>query len=292
MHVRTRWEDTLNIEPLEMVGGFFLSALIAWFGYRRASLSGSGMVGAWGIGTLIFGLGGWGWGTLLIGFFVSSSALSHYRSRDKERLAEKFAKGGRRDLAQTLANGGWGAALAILRPFFPAHEAILFAAYAGAMAAVNADTWATELGVLSRVEPRLVTTGRRVPVGTSGGVSVQGSGAALLGAAFIAVLAVSVRVVPGWWGGIGAWSILWLLPAGTVAGLGGSFVDSLLGATVQGIYYCDVCQKETERRLHRCGQETRLIRGWRWLGNDSVNFISSVMGSVIAGLVWGLLVGI
>lgn len=282
----------MTINPFEVMGGFLLSALIAWFGHRRASLSGSGAAGALIIGTVVFGLGGWTWGLLLIGFFVTSSALSHYRGPDKEQLAEKFAKGGRRDLGQTLANGGWGAALAVLHAVSPAHGALLFAAYAGAMAAVNADTWATELGVLSRTEPRLITTGRRVPVGASGGVSALGSGAALLGALVIAVLAVLARAFLGWITGSGdPLTVLWLLPAVVVGGVAGSFLDSLLGATVQGIYYCDACQKETERRVHRCGQQTRRVRGWRWLSNDGVNFICSVAGSAVAGLVWGALLG-
>ena len=280
----------MTVNLLDICGGILLSGLIAWLGYRRESLSGSGVVGAMLIGTLTFGLGGWTWGLLLIGFFVTSSALSHYRGRDKEHLAEKFDKGGRRDLGQALANGGWGAALVLLQPLFPAYGALLFAAYVGTMAAVNADTWATELGVLSRTEPRLIATGRRVPVGTSGGVSALGSGAAFLGALVIAGLAVVVRAIHAWATGSGeAMSLLWLLPAGVLGGLAGSFLDSLLGATIQGIYYCDVCQKETERRVHRCGHETRRIRGWRGLDNDGVNLICSVAGSLVAGLLWVIL---
>lgn len=277
----------MNVNPIEVLGGLLCSALIAGLGYRRESLSGSGALGAIFVGTLTFGLGGWTWGLLLIGFFVTSSALSHYRDRDKAYLAEKFAKGGRRDLGQALANGGWGAVLALLHPLFPAHSALLFAAYAGAMAAVNADTWATELGVLSPTAPRLITTGRRVPVGTSGGVSVRGSVAAFLGTLIIAGLAVIVRAIQVWASGAGdIWPLLWLLPAGVGGGLAGAFLDSLLGATVQGIYYCDSCQKETERRVHRCGQETRLLRGWHWLGNDGVNLVCSIAGSLMAGLIW------
>ena len=55
------------------------------------------------------------------------------------------------------------------------------------------------------------------------------------------------------------------------------------GATVQGIYYCPQCQKETESKLHRCGQPTQHLRGWRWLNNDLVNFVSSIVGSLMAG---------
>ncbi len=78
-----------------------------------------------------------------------------------------------------------------------------------------------------------------------------------------------------------------LLLATTVGGLVGSLFDSLLGASVQAIYWCDACQKETERRIHRCGTQTRLLRGWRWLGNDAVNFFASIAGALVAmGIGW------
>ena len=81
-----------------------------------------------------------------------------------------------------------------------------------------------------------------------------------------------------------------LLLAATVGGLAGSMMDSLLGATVQAIYRCEQCHKETERRVHRCGQATRLVRGWRWMGNDVVNALASVVGAAVAaGIAWSLL---
>src|SRR3989304_8476288 len=91
--------------------GLALAVLIGFAAYRRGSLSKSGVVGAILIGATIFGLGGWAWGILLIVFFVSSSALSHFKESRKASLAEKFSKGHERDLAQALANGGGGAAV-------------------------------------------------------------------------------------------------------------------------------------------------------------------------------------
>ena len=54
-------------------------------------------------------------------------------------------------------------------------------------------------------------------------------------------------------------------------------------------FSCDGCGKETERHpLHTCGAPTRHRRGWRWLNNDWVNFLSSVGGAGAAVLMWGL----
>jgi uncharacterized protein (TIGR00297 family) len=275
----------VSINVIELVGGFALSLAIGLLGYWRSALKTSGVVGAVVTGTLIFGLGGWTWGTLLIAFFVSSSALSFYRAGDKERLAEKFAKGHRRDLSQALANGGVAALSAvlsrILSPLYPpllGGEVLWFAACAGALAAVNADTWATELGVLSSRPPRLITTGKQVEVGTSGGVTWLGTAASLGGAAFIGLLGgLGLLILGQGWAAAGV-----LLLAAAAGGLAGSLFDSLLGATVQAIYWCDACHKETERKVHRCGTQTHLLHGWPWLGNDLVNFFASAVGALVA----------
>ena len=93
----------------------------------------------------------------------------------------------------------------------------------------------------------------------------------------------------GRWAASGATEqALFLSVGGLLGGLAGSLFDSLLGATVQAIYFCDRCVKETERVIHRCGTHARHLRGWRWLDNDLVNLLSSAGGAVVASLtvVW------
>jgi uncharacterized protein (TIGR00297 family) len=278
---------------LQLLLGCLLSALIGGLGYWRRSLTASGVAGAILVGTLIFGLGGWVWGLLLITFFLSSSWLSHYRRADKEALADKFAKGDRRDLGQALANGGLGAILALAfagstggfeaRPY-------LFAAFLGVMSTVTGDTWATELGVLSRYAPRLITTGETVPPGTSGGVTRLGIWATLAGALLIGAVATALTQLGALLDGsaLSLKAVSYPLLA-AVGGMAGSLADSLLGATIQGIYYCDRCQKETESPVHRCGKQTRRIRGLAWLNNDLVNFLASAVGGLVAALLaWPL----
>ena len=288
----------------QLLIGFSLAVIISGVAYWRGSLSRSGVVGAVLIGTTIFGLGGWEWGILLVAFFISSSALSHFKESLKESLAEKFSKGHQRDLAQTLANGGAGAMCALANFFYP-HPAWWFA-FVGAMATVNADTWATELGVLSRARPRLLFTNQEVERGTSGGVTAFGSMAASWGAVFIGFLGGlfygSQAVDNAFYqylrnpvgdpdpGAVFRAALFSVLLWGGLAGFLGSLFDSLLGATAQAIYFCDHCKKETERHpAHTCGHNTRQVRGWRWLDNDWVNFVSSVFGAALAAGLWGWL---
>jgi uncharacterized protein (TIGR00297 family) len=258
--------------------GFILSIAIGGLAYWRKSLTTSGWLGAILVGTLTFGFGGQSWGLTLIIFFISSSLLSRYKERIKERrAAEKFSKGGRRDFAQAFANGGLAALCAVAYALAGQPPALL-AAFAGLMATVNADTWATELGVLSPHRPRLITSGRPVEPGTSGGVTLFGSSAAALGAALIGACLLVLLLIEG------VSAPLWVLPAAIVGGFGGAMLDSLLGATVQAIYaYSD--GRETERRFARDGTPTTFVRGWPWLNNDMVNLSSSVGGAIIAILV-------
>ena len=275
-----------TLDPVQIAAGLVLSSIIAWLAYRRAALTKSGVAGAILTGTAIFGFGGLDWGLVLIVFFVSSTLLTRYRQAAKAQVADQFAKGGPRDLWQALANGGLGALIALVYGLTGTASVPLLFAFVGAMAEANADTWATELGILSKETPRMITTRRPVAAGTSGGVTWDGTGAALAGAMLIGGLAALFRALAG----MPANAAAMLLPIGALAGAVGALADSVLGATVQGIYYCDTCNKETERELHRCGNRTRLVRGWRALNNDWVNLIGTLVGAVVAGGLGTLLV--
>lgn len=266
---------------LQLDLGLLLAVAIASAAYFTRNLSRSGAVAAAVLGTAVFGLGGLPWAVLLLGFFLSSSLLSRLFKRRKVLLDEKFSKGSRRDAAQVLANGGAAGLLVLLQAAFP-HEAWPWLGAAASLAAANADTWATELGVLSPVPPRLITTLKKTEPGASGAVSLTGTLAAAGGALLISILALLVW--PPYAGGSEAANsaVLLRLLLVALAGLGGSLIDSLLGATVQAIYRCPACNKETERHpLHTCGAETALMRGSSWLNNDGVNAACTVSGALI-----------
>ncbi len=263
---------------LQILLGLLLATAAAFLARRLHTLTRGGAFAAAALGTVVFGLGGWQWAVLLLVFFILSSVLSRAFRRAK-RLAEeeKYAKGSERDEMQVLGNGGVAGLFALLHAFFP-QAAWTWIGFAGALAAVNADTWATELGVLNPWQPRLITSpGRRVEKGTSGGVSPVGTLASLLAAAVIGALAASLATVP-------SWNLLWTI---ALAGLAGSLVDSLLGATLQAIYFCPKDEKETEKHpFHTCGTATIQIRGWSWLNNDWVNVACSVAGALVALLLF------
>lgn len=261
----------------QIIIGFCLGIVFSLVAWWSGSLSKSGVIGASFTGGLIFGLGGVPWAALLLLFFISSSLLSKTFSSKKSAFAEKFAKGSQRDLGQVFANDGIGTLLVLLLWFLP-EKIWIWCAYAGAIASVNADTWATEWGMLCARPPRLITSGKVVEPGTSGGISALGMLANLGGSGLIAIAAIGFSP-EGW-----DWA---LLLAVTLGGVCGSLFDSLLGATLQAIYYCPQCDKETERYpQHSCGVGTLQVRGWSWMGNDWVNFLASAFGALVSVLLW------
>ena len=267
-----------------LVLGLLLSAAIAGAGIWRRALTWGGAAGAVVVGTLIFAFGGLAWAIPIVAFFVAGSVLSALGRERKRALAAVAAKGARRDLVQVLANGGAATALA-LAAGATGQAALLFSAYMGVLAAVTADTWSTEIGGLSRRPPRLVTTLAVVPPGTSGGITPLGLLAAVAGGLWIGAIGWLALLLDAGPAGLGPVNALAL---GALAGLAGSLVDSLLGATVQEVHWCPACQVTTEAAVHRCGTPSLPQRGWPGLNNDAVNFLASLIGIPVSALVVAL----
>lgn len=265
---------------MQLLLGFLLALLIAFLAYKARSLNQSGAIAAAFTGTIIFGIGGLQWAILLLTFFITSSALSRAFKKRKAKLEEKFSKGNERDAGQVFGNGGIATFFAALHYFYP-NEPWVWVGFAASLAAVNADTWATELGVLNPNPPRMITNLTKVvEKGTSGGISLIGTLASLTGSALIGILAASL------YGTADPVSVFFIV---TFGGLAGSLFDSLLGGTVQAMYFCPTDQKETEKHpLHTCGTETVHIRGWKWLTNDLVNFSCGVFGMLVSLLLLGI----
>jgi uncharacterized protein (TIGR00297 family) len=256
---------------MRLIAGSVIAAGIVVLAYRRRSLSLDGAVAAFVLGA-VCSAAGWGWAALLIGFFISGTLLSRYKAdRKAERTAGVVEKGGNRDAWQVLANGGVFSAAAALSLLHP--SPVWTALGAGAIGAAAADTWATEIGVLSSATPRSIITGKPVTTGQSGGVTLAGTFAGALGAIVMAVIALLAG-----WGNPAA-------IAAIVGGIGGCALDSILGATLQTRRWCDHCNESTERTVHDCGTTSRVAGGLTWLDNDAVNATSSAFGALL-GFLW------
>lgn len=248
-----------------------LAGGVAFLAWRARALTASGALASAGVGTLALSAG-WSWGAVLIGYFVSSTLLSRFRSTDRAARTGGLAeKEGSRDAAQVLANGGAFAAAAT--GYWASPNPQWQALGAAALAASAADTWATEIGTLARSVPRSILGWRQVPAGTSGGVTPEGTLAGICGAVFVSCL---------------AWAVHWppvAIVAALIGGVFGCLIDSLLGAAWQARRWCASCHAATEQRVHRCGTVTEVTAGVRWLDNDGVNAVSTVAGALLGTMV-------
>lgn len=269
-----------------LAAGLVLNAAASVLALWRGSVDPGGALVGVALGTIIFAAGGPFLWVILMAFFISSTALGWVRPAEKEMLKAIHQKGNRRDLFQVMANGGMGAVTALL--YGLTHNPAWALGCAVSFASSNADTWASELGVLSRGNPVSLPGLRPVPRGISGGVSPFGCAASLAGAVFIALIFaaenLSLRILTGGFFRVGAF----------VAGAGflGSLLDSLLGGTLQAQYVPARSRARsgrpallvTERAFTDEGTPNRLARGLAFVNNDVVNFASCAAVTIAAVL--------
>ena len=229
-------ENVVASSGLSILLGALLSLAIAMGARAAGALTRDGAVAAVIAGTLVFGFGGLGAGVLLVTFFITSSLLTRWRAERKSHPEHRRG----RTAAQVMANGAAATVAAVWWGVAP--SGLAAAALAGALATATADTWATEIGTLSPEQPRLITTRRPVPHGTSGGVTWWGTIAGILGATIIAAETYAFFDVSP--------AVVWL------AGILGMTVDSILGATAEGTV--------------------------GWMNNDAVNVFGTLSGAVLA----------
>jgi uncharacterized protein (TIGR00297 family) len=266
--------------------GFILNAVASVLALWRGSVDPGGAIVGTVLGTIIFAVGSPFFWLILMAFFISSTGLGWVRPVEKEALKSMHQKGNRRDLFQVLANGGMGALMALL--FGLTRDPAWALGFAVSFASSNADTWASELGVLSRNGPVSLLRLRPVPRGISGGVSLAGCGASLAGAIFIALIFAAenlpMRLLSGGFLRVAAFV--------TAGGFLGSLLDSLLGGTLQAQYVPAAGSAPgarssffvTERVFNDEGIPNRLARGLSFVNNDVVNFASCAAVTLAAVL--------
>jgi uncharacterized protein (TIGR00297 family) len=256
----------VNADYIGVLAFIVIGAVLAW---KSKMLSPSGAVMAVLVGsclTLGFGIKG----IIVMGtFFVSSSLLSKWNGKKKSSLVEIHEKGSVRDWAQVLANGGIAAAAGLSAFFWPTPLSIL--ALGISLASANSDTWASELGTLSKRPPISIRNFKRVATGTSGAISLGGTLAGFLGSLLIAVVSTLLFQLS-----------LELFFFILFFGFFGMLIDTILGAYLQAEYICRKCGLHIEKPIH-CHEEAVLCKGSSWIRNDTVNFISS-LSAVLLGL--------
>ncbi|XP_053982330.1 transmembrane protein 19 [Hylaeus volcanicus] len=292
------FEEHLVVSPWRWLAAVVIPIFIAFWGWRKKSVNISGALLGMFMG-FILTLTSYAHLACLFSFFVTSSKATKFRSDRKKKLESDFKEGGQRTWIQVLCNGGMATQLALLylldvgcgeRPIdFDKNYrgSWLSVGILGAFACCNGDTWASEIGtVVGSGDPFLITTRKRVPRGTNGGVSWVGLLVSALGGLTVGLFyyltilytvdtAVIQLAAPQWP----------IIVVGGIGGLFGSVLDSILGATLQysGINDNGVLVEHPGKGIkHICGRQI--------LDNHSVNLLSSVVVALtlprIANLIW------
>jgi uncharacterized protein (TIGR00297 family) len=220
-----------------------LNVAVAALGYFAKTVTPAGAIVGAAIGISVFtGTGAEGW-SLLFAAFLLAAGTTRLGLRRKTAAGIAESRGGRRGAGNAIANTGLAAFAALVCLGLP-DPSLARLAMATALAASASDTAASEVGKAWGRATWLVIGFRRVPPGTSGAVSAEGTTAGLIGASILAGLASVLGLVPSEW-------IACVVTAATVA----SLVESALGATLEA---------------------------GGTFNNDALNFVNAAVGSGLA----------
>jgi uncharacterized protein (TIGR00297 family) len=216
------------INPLEYV---FLIVVMGIITYWRKALDLFGSIFMIIMGIVIIFTAGVHWLILIFLFLILGLVSTKYKHQYKKDIG---VYEGTRTLKNVISNG--------IVPFIMAALGN-YGGFIGSIATATADTLASEIGVT--VQPRLITTFKKVPPGTDGGISVLGTAAGIIGAGIIGVAAYLLGIIP---------DPFLTLKISIIAGTVGCFVDSILGAVL-------------ERR--------------NYISNEYVNLIATITGAAL-----------
>ncbi len=247
---------------------FFVVVSFALAAVLLRTIDSRGFLASVTVGFAVMYGGDFQWFVVVAVFFTLGVAFTLYKYGYKRHIGGAQGKGGARNWPHILANGGLASLLAVTNIVAP--SAAIAGMFLGAISTSAADTAATELGLLNRGKPRLIThPSRAVLAGTSGGVSLLGFVGATIASLVIGAMSEALGILP---------DPFIALPVCLAGGLSGAVVDSLIGATFQRRGYCIICLKPTEALKH-CGERTRPTQGARYVENNVVNVMSTVAGA-------------
>lgn len=211
-------------------------------------------------------------GTFGLLYLLSTFFTIFFVSVARKKLRPDMKKEKSRRFIQILINGGLGCLFVIIYGLTKETDYLIISVIS--IGGCFIDSVSSDVGVMSRKLPYDFLKRSAVEPGISGGVTALGSTAAAACSVVIgAVTALSLKL---------PLSDFLLI---TALVLLQTIVDSVLGSCVQVKYCCGVCGKATEKKQH-CGSPTEYLSGLRFLDNNGVNAVSSVIITALAMLIY------
>jgi len=237
----------------------FIVILLLFVAYYYGSLSRSGFYGALIMGIIVTLIGSWRFLLPLAAFFILSSLLS----KIVKNTSFYQTKGSTRDIVQVYANGGIALLICIFDFIQP--NDINFFLFLASVSAAMSDTWATEIGKISKKRPISIINFIPMDHGLSGGITRIGIIGSLLGSSLF---------------GLTIWCVIPMPPFKVygiiLCGLFGSVFDSFLGATIQAKY-----ETQTGEIIESYQEGANFISGISYVNNDMVNLMNTAFAPIL-----------
>lgn len=216
-----------------------------------SALTPSGYVHAMILGTMLWTTLGWrGWLYCVL-YLILGQVVTKVGFADKEKRGIAESRGGRRGPENVWGSAATSLICAILytrkNKILDLNPNLFLIGYVAALATKLADTFASEIGKAYGKTTFLITTLERVKPGTEGAISAEGTAAAVVGGFLLSIAGYILGLIT--------------LPAvaiSTIAAFVATNAESLIGATIQG------------------------KKGFRFMTNEVVNFVNTLIGGVIA----------
>lgn len=250
--------NTVNMGNFIIGFSFVISliTIVLFYFYKRKHLSLDGFLSSTLMAGLILGFGGLKYVLPIAIFFILSTLLSKVGMKN---LRE--SKSGR-NASQVFANGGVGLVLCIFNHFYQME--LIYIMFLASIAAANSDTWATEIGKLSRTRPKDIISGRSLNVGESGGITFIGLLGSMSGSFVIATVGYFLDINT---------SYLIIL---FISGFLGSIFDSILGSTLQSRFILIDGKTIKEEKETDSYHYSGLVS----INNNSVNFLCTLSAPI------------
>jgi len=230
------------------IQALLLNTVLIALAQRAPLLTPGGWVHAGALGTILWGCLGWrGW-VAVVAYLVLGSLVTRLGLREKQERGLAEARGGRRGPENVWGSAATGACLALLIGAGVEPRSLLLVGFSASFAAKLADTFGSEIGKRWGRRPVLITTLRSVPPGTEGAISLAGTLASAAGSVLMTLVMWQLQLLPS----ISVSLVVMLI------GLLATLAESLLGALAQDRF--------------------------RWLSNELVNALQTLLAAVVAML--------
>ena len=230
------------------IQALLLNTVLIAVAQRAPLLTPAGWVHAGALGTILWGCLGWrGW-VAVVAYLVLGSLVTRLGLREKQERGLAEARGGRRGPENVWGSAAAGACLALLIGAGVEPRSLLLVGFSASFAAKLADTFGSEIGKRWGRRPVLITTLRSVPPGTEGAISLSGTLASAAGSVVMTLVMWKLQLLPS----ISVSLVVMLI------GLLATLAESLLGALAQDRF--------------------------RWLSNELVNALQTLLAAVMAML--------